>query len=149
VQAYLGARSLTGSTGCRNKLECLLDFSFCKAVRHALRSKDAIPPLCAFGTAFASLFFVFTFSFVPAGVLDVDPCLVAAGCPVTGVWREDVPAASACAVETRRIFGVTGVDTGVFLGPPDLMARDGLGGTGSLTRGRGGGVSMTGVEGGR
>jgi hypothetical protein len=143
VYAYSGARSLTGSTGCRNKLECLLDFSFCKAVRHALRSKNVIPPLCAFGTAFASLFFVFTFSFVPAGVLDVDPCLV------TGVWIEDVPAASVCAVETRRIFGVTGVDTGVFLGPPDLMARDGFGGTGSLTRGREGAISVTGVEGGR
>jgi hypothetical protein len=146
VHAYLGARSLTGSTGCINKLECLLDFNFCKAVRHALRSKDAIPPLCAFGTAFASLFFAFNLNFVTAGVLDEDPCLVRAGCPVTG---EDVPAASACAADTRRIFGVTGVDTGVFLGPPDLMDRDGLGGTGILTRGRGGAVSVTGVEGGK
>lgn len=144
MRAYLGARSLTGSTGCRNKLECLLDFSFCKAVRHALRSKDVIPPLCALGTAFVSLFFAFTFTFVPAG-LDVDPCLVAAGCPVTGV----LPVASTCTVETRRIFGVTGVDTGVFLGPPDLMARDGFGGTGILTKGREGGISVMGVEGGR
>ncbi len=149
MRAYLGARSLTGSTGCKNKFECLLDFSFCKAVRHALRSKDAIPPLCAFGTAFVSLFFVFTFNFVPAGVLDVAPCLATAGCPVTGVWREDVPAASKCAVETRRIFAVTGVDTGVFLGPPDLMARDGFEETGILTRGKGGGISVTGVGGGR
>lgn len=148
MQAYLGARSLTGSTGCRNKLECLLDFSFCKAVRHALRSKDAIPPLCAFNTAFTSLFFAFTLNFVPAGVLDVEPCLVIAGCP-TGVWREGIPTASPCVVETRRIFGVTGVDTGVFLGPPDFMIRDGFGGTGILTRGRRGGVSVTGVGGGR
>lgn len=68
---------------------------------------------------------------------------------MTGVWREEIPAASVCALETRRIFGVTGVDTGVFLGPPDLRVRDGFGGTGILTRGRGGAVSVTGVGGGR
>jgi hypothetical protein len=78
----------------------------------------------------------------------MDPCLVTAGCPVTGV-EEGAPAASTCEAETRRIFGVTGVDTGVFLGPPDLMARDGFGGTGILTRGKGGGISVTGVGGGR
>lgn len=58
-------------------------------------------------------------------------------------------AASAWAVGRRRIFGVTGVETGVFLGPPDLKVRDGFGGTGILTRGRGGAVSVTGVGGGR
>lgn len=68
---------------------------------------------------------------------------------MTGVWREEIPAASICAVETRRNFGVSGVDTGVFLGPPDLMARDGFGGTGILTRGREGAVSVMGVGGGR
>lgn len=78
----------------------------------------------------------------------MDPCLVTAG-SVTGVEEDGVPAASTCAAETRRIFGVTGVDTGVFLGPPDLMDRDGFGGPGILTRGRRGGVSVTGVGGGR
>ena len=66
-------------------------------------------------------------------------------CPTT----EGGPVASICAEETRRIFGVTGVDTGVFLGPPDLMTRDGFGGRGILTEGRGGAVSVTGVGGGR
>lgn len=68
---------------------------------------------------------------------------------MTEVWKEDVPPASGCAVGTRRIFGVTGVDTGAFLGPPDLMDRDGFGGPGSLTRGREGAISVIGVEGGR
>jgi hypothetical protein len=66
-----------------------------------------------------------------------------------GVDREDVWVASAWAVGRRRIFGVTGVDTGVFLGPPDLMTRVGFGGTGILTRGNGGAISVTGVGGGR
>ena len=146
--AYLGARSLTGSTGCKNKLECLLDFSFCKAVRHALRSKDDIPPLCAFGTAFVSLFFCFNLIF-PAGVWRAAPCLLTMGCPTTGEETEGRPVASICAEETRRIFGVTGVDTGVFLGPPDLMTRDGFDWRGILTEGRGGAISVTGVGGGR
>jgi hypothetical protein len=149
MRAYLGARSLTGSTGCRNKLECLLDFSFCKAVLHALRSKDVIPPLCAFGTAFASLFFGFTLIFVPAGACRADPCLAMADSPAIGVDREDWLVASGWADGTRRIFGVTGVDTGVFLGPPDLVVRDGFGGMGILTGGKGGGTSTTGVGGGR
>lgn len=148
MQVYLGARSLTGSTGCRNKLECLLDFSFCKAVRHALRSKDVIPPLCALCMALASLFFGFTLIFVPAAACRADVCLVTA-CPATGVEREDWLVASAWADGTRRIFGVTGVETDEFLGPPDLIVRDGFDGMGSLTAGRGGGISTTGVGGGR
>lgn len=145
----MGARSLTGSTGCKNKLECLLDFNFCKAVRHALRSKDVIPPLCAFGTAFVS-FFCFSLIFPAfAGVWRAAPCLLRMDCPTTGVETEDKPVASICAEGRRRIFGVIGVDTGVFLGPPDLMTRDGFAGRGILTEGRGGAISVTGVGGGR
>ena len=66
--------------------------------------------------------------------------------PTTG---EDKLDGSICADGTRRIFGVTGVDTGVFLGPPDLITRDGFCGRGILTGSRGGGISVTGVEGGR
>jgi len=126
----------------------LLDFSFCKAVRHALRSKDVIPPLCAFGTAFVSLFFAFTLIFVLAGVLEVDPCFIEVVCLATEVERDDTLTASKWADGTRRIFGVTGVDTGVFLDPPGLMVR-GFGGTGILTAGRGGAISVTGVGGGK
>jgi hypothetical protein len=62
---------------------------------------------------------------------------------------EDWLALSVRADGTRRIFGVTGVDRGVFLGPPDLVVRNGFGGIGILTWGRGGGTSVTGVGGGR
>ena len=141
----MGARSLTGSTGCKNKLECLLDFTFCKAVRHALRSKDVIPPLCAFGTDFVSLFFCFNLIFAPAGAWRATPCLLTTDC---GVGTEARLVASICADGTRRIFGVIGVDT-EFLGPPDLMTRDGFAGRGILTEGRGGAISVTGVGGGR
>jgi len=68
---------------------------------------------------------------------------------VTGVWSEDVPPAFTCMMGMRQIFGATGVDTSMFLGPPDLVARDGFDGTGNLIRGRGGGISVTGIEGGR
>jgi hypothetical protein len=70
-------------------------------------------------------------------------------CPTIGVETEGRPAASICAEERRRIFGVIGVDTGVFLGPPDLMTRVGFAERGILTEGRGGAISVTGVEGGR
>lgn len=87
---YFGARSRTGSTGCRNTAAFLCVCSFLRAARQARRSFSDMPPDCAFGTAFATFFsfcnatatFVGTF-----GTENSLPCLCDAviGAAVLGV----------------------------------------------------------------
>ncbi len=136
---YLGARSRTGSTGCKNTSAFFCSCNFLSACRHARKSLMFMPLACALGTALA-LGAADTFVGLAT---DKSPRLLTAGCGVLGVGAAET---STCKLLERSLsLGGNAGSELLVVGAVDFEAREGL--LGSLTGGSGGATSDTGVGG--